>query len=626
MASHALLPLASNAIDERSIADFTTTIDASEVDTYAQSLAQRTEDSARRQYVEWLLSFPSIELVPLDSERRPVMCQIEHHAACQQFAHGCNSGTRDVEALCTVLKAHPEKTLGVVPDESLLIIDFDSEDAIRQFVDHAPIDFNEHLVIGTPRGLHLYVHMDPTSESILASRKGIDLRYNRNGLVAAPGTLRPDGGYYEIISGTWGDAGWDHRIVDYFTVESHVPIAGNGTARGGRSARKVAIDKMRALERRRAAHPKGDEHSPVEAHRIDFSESADLCSVWMYCYWAGVSSDEAVDIVLKERPKNIANRLRDRDRKWLINDAARVFRKVSSGRGGRPQFDAAPTRKRLTTTFGADHQLLQVFDFIVNKINRTLDPDISIGLQELADHFGRSKSAAKKWVDRLIEEGTLQVIKGHFFTSDPSQGHKNRVRVFNVVGLQHLHIDTSARWKDHASTSDKSELPQSPSVPTSARHLRVVRSVATVDAGSRVSRPVEPETHEQPDITTQIPAQIDEPDDLNPFGATIAPVVRRFMEILDFDTPLTDWSIDCALAGESWSKRQQMDPEKITALVRRNPRNNQRQWNDSITKLAAFARQLAGESAFGVGIALEITLAAIEEQLYFEAIEARDCA
>ncbi|MBF7736699.1 bifunctional DNA primase/polymerase [Rhodococcus erythropolis] len=413
----------------------------------------------RREYVEWLLTFEKIGLVPVDSTtKKPKSCSLHPECAC--FSNGYKSPTRDADGILRALELHPEKILGACPLPGLVVLDFDSKDAVESFCTATGTDLNSHLAVATSRGIHLYLSVEPGELRAPLKHHEVDVMIPLKGMAIAPGSVRSDGGRYQIISGMWGHPAESLDAVAYFTRRPTKSVELPHIRRGPRSARsrvagrRRAAHKIRTLDKLRRSDKAGS--GPELRQRDDQSQSGDLCSMWLYCFWAGLDCHEAVELVRLLNPSSVSRRLDSSGFTplWLEKDAERVYTKATDNEH-RPRYAASRTRNDLLREFGDNHRTVQVLDYIVNKINLTLSPKINVGCQELADEFGVTKKTGALWLRLLVELGALRKTRDAVWTRDP--GVARLVAQYEVVGIDRDRSQDCVKPGDTAGTALKPE-------------------------------------------------------------------------------------------------------------------------------------------------------------------------
>lgn len=111
--------------------------------------------------------------------------------------NGLHDATTDLSVIDQWWSWHPKSGVGLPTGVKfdVLDIDFDKPGAAQAWLKIKETDLEVHAVVGTPRGLHVYIK--PTGKgngAKLAGSNGIDYR-GKGGYVCAPPTTRPDGRY-----------------------------------------------------------------------------------------------------------------------------------------------------------------------------------------------------------------------------------------------------------------------------------------------------------------------------------------------------------------------------------------------------------------------------------------------
>ena len=437
-------------------------------------------------WLEWLLTDPRIRLAPLDpAKKSPQLpcrkantfaedyCDVpsEAHHDCAPFNHGCYTAGRKVSRLVGALHNHPSWMLGAVPDESLMIVDFDTENALAEFLTCTGTVMEDQLVVRTARGFHLYLSLPESARGLtLKSRPGIDLIRTKS-FIVAPGSVRADGTVYQIVHGTWGHPQpATGAILDYFTPATISSLSADSPCSPTDPNGDLRRPGPRLSERRRAKRLRakiaqlteqklsGDPH--YWAGKEDCSESADLCSMYLFGFWAGMDVCEVVREIRSLKPTTVAGRVETRSHDWFIKDAARVYKRAL-GPGLFPKFVAAQTRQRLCVRLGESSRGVAVFDYIIEKMGLLGLTHINVGLAELSEQFGVSEMTASRDLTKLIEQSALTRTKRHYWSADPLI--QNRTAEYTATGLTLV-----APQPEKKLSPERSELGRS-STPTGSR-------------------------------------------------------------------------------------------------------------------------------------------------------------
>ena len=381
---------------------------------------------------------------------RPLRCRA--HVPCRELYYSGGT-TADIELVHAVRDLHPDTTVGASPGKTLLCLDFDDRDRLREFLKATQIRKGQgNLVVESPRLLHFWFTVPETfAKEDVVHRAGLDVRTDGWGsweYVMAPETTRGDGQTYSVIEGTWGafpDA--PPAVIEYLTSPSTPPL----DSPCGKTVKPRGVTPKQAAD-----SPTGVQHLPdalipavlarMDAHAlVDHKDRSEACYAAINILLGyGLTPAAHHQFALTYRPKLMDKvwRAGDYSPKSLTrqaNKAAATF--VPASGEQRLAFDGTAARIQLLVHVKGDldHNLVQLHQFLVEQVNLRQKDTIGVGVQELTERFGISKPTASAWLKRLAALGLTELVEEYVW--DPhGRADRNRVRRWRV-----LHLDVTVR-------------------------------------------------------------------------------------------------------------------------------------------------------------------------------------